>query len=151
MEFLAKKMRDMYVRDAIYPNVKIFLDPLRERQPEDTLQKLHEKQEVAACINARDEFPELDLVFPNRTPFTITKADHGLVRPFYVRHGDNEIMVTVNEIKDHFKTQKPVFIDMQRYIPGRPNLLTLPLSPVQEDKSFHYQAGCMFHYITKSI
>lgn len=88
MEFLAKKMREMYVRDAVYPDVKIFLDPLRIRQPDDTLQKLHSNQEVAACINARDEFPDLDLVFPNRTPFTIQKAEHGMVRPFYVRHND---------------------------------------------------------------
>ena len=44
--------------------------------------------EVAAVIKGREEFDDLDLVFPNRTPFTITKTDHGLVRPFYVRHND---------------------------------------------------------------
>ena len=37
MEFLAKKMREQYVREALYPDVKIFLDPLRERQPDDSL------------------------------------------------------------------------------------------------------------------
>lgn len=37
MEFFAKKMREQYIREAIYPDVKIFLDPLRERQPSDTL------------------------------------------------------------------------------------------------------------------
>jgi len=31
MEFFAKKMREQYIREAIYPDVKIFLDPLRER------------------------------------------------------------------------------------------------------------------------
>ena len=71
MEFFAKKMREQYIRDAIYPDVKIFLDPLRERQPEDSLQKLHKEKLVAACIDARDEFDDVDLVFPHRTPFTI--------------------------------------------------------------------------------
>ena len=37
MEFLAKKMREQYIRDAIYPNVKIYLDSLRERRAEDSL------------------------------------------------------------------------------------------------------------------
>jgi len=111
MEFAAKKMREQYIREAIYPDVKIYLDTLRERQPEDNLIKLHADMQVAAVINARDEFDDLDLVFPNRTPYTIRKTDHGLVRPFYVRHNDEEIMVTVNDIKKHFKTNKPILID----------------------------------------
>lgn len=81
-------------------------------------------------IGARDEFDDIDLVFPNRTPYTIKKTDHGEVRPFYVRHNDEEIMVTVNEMKEHTRFRRPVFIDFQRYIPGRPNLLTIPLNPV---------------------
>ena len=151
MEMLAKKMREQYIREAIYPNVKIFLDPLRERKTDDTLQKLHAEGLVAGVINARDEFEDLDLVFPHRTQLTIRKTDHGLVRPFFVRHGDQEIMVTVNKIEDHFKTQHPVLMDFQRYIPGRPNLLTLPIHPVQEDKSLHFQAGALFHFLKKSI
>jgi hypothetical protein len=95
MDFLAKKMREQYIREAIYPDVKIFIDPIRERQVEDSLEKLHKEKLVAGCINARDEFDDVDLVFPWRTPFTIKGADHGLVRPFYVRHNDEEIMVTL--------------------------------------------------------
>lgn len=37
MEFLAKKMREQYVREGLYADTKIFLDTLRERQPDDTL------------------------------------------------------------------------------------------------------------------
>ncbi len=88
MEFFAKKMREQYVREAIYPDVKIILDPLRERLPSDTLQKMHEEGTVAACIKGREEFEDLDLVFPHRTPFTIRKTDHGHIRPFYVRWND---------------------------------------------------------------
>jgi hypothetical protein len=34
---------------------------------------------------------------------------------------------------------------------GRPNLLTLPIYPVQEDKSLHYQAGANLNYLIKEI
>ena len=147
MEFFAKKMREQYIRETIYPDVKIFLDPLRERQLDDSLQSLHDKHQVAAVIKARDEFEDLDLVFPNRTPFTITGADHGLVRPFFIRHNDEEIMVTITNINHHTKTRRPVLMEFQRYIPGRPNLLTLPVRAVQEDKSLHFQAGAQFHFL----
>ena len=60
---------------------------------------------VAGCIEARDEFDDVDLVFPRRTPFTITSADHGLVRPFFIRHDDHEVMVTLELLRRHFKTQ----------------------------------------------
>jgi len=111
IEFLAKKFREQYVREAIYPDVKIFLDPLRERRPEDTLQKLRKEKLVAGVINARDEFDDVDLVFPHRTPFTITKTDHGLVRPFHVRFNDEEIMVTHVDMTQHLKTREYLHIE----------------------------------------
>lgn len=40
---LAKRMREYYVREGTYSGEKLFLDPIRERQPDDTLQKLHEE------------------------------------------------------------------------------------------------------------
>ena len=111
IEFIAKKMREQYIREGIYPDVKIVFDALRPRQPEDTLQKLHDNMEVAAVIGARDEFEDVDLVLPHRTPFTIRKTDHGLVRPFYIRHNNEEIMVTVVRIEEHLRTRKPIFIE----------------------------------------
>ena len=104
-------MREQYIREALYPDVKIFLDALRDRQLDDTLQKLHANKEVAGVIMARDEFDDLDLVFPHRVPYTIKKVDHGLVRPFYVRHKDDEIMVTSTKIHDHLKTRTPVLME----------------------------------------
>ena len=54
-----------------------------------------ENKEVAGVINGREEFEDVDIVLPHRVPFTIRKADHGMVRPFWVRHNDEEIMVNV--------------------------------------------------------
>lgn len=36
-EVLAKRMREQYVREGTLPLEKIFFDPVRERQPDDTL------------------------------------------------------------------------------------------------------------------
>mmetsp|Transcript_1940 Transcript_1940/g.3355 ORF Transcript_1940/g.3355 Transcript_1940/m.3355 type:complete len:119 (+) Transcript_1940:319-675(+) len=110
MHMVAKKMREQYIRDVIFPDVKIFLDPMRERQPDDTLEKLYNNMEVAAVIEGRDEFEDVDLVFPHRTPYTLMKTDHGLVRPFTVRHNDQEIMVTLKKIERHAKSRKPVLL-----------------------------------------
>ena len=54
IDMVAKKMREQYVREATYPDTKIYFDPLRERQLDDTLQNLHKNQLVAGCIQARD-------------------------------------------------------------------------------------------------
>jgi hypothetical protein len=104
MEFAAKKLREQYIRDGSFPDVKIMFDAVRERQQDDTLEKLHTERLVAAVINKRDEFNDIDLVMPKRTPYTILRTDHGLVRPFYIRHNDDEIMVTCTNIERHFKT-----------------------------------------------
>lgn len=42
-EVFAKKMRELYVREGTLPEEKIFFDPVRERQPDDTLQKMHDE------------------------------------------------------------------------------------------------------------
>lgn len=130
IEFLGKAMRKQYMRDAIYPDSKIYFDVLRDRQPDDHLQKLNDNKEIAAVIKGREEHPELDIVFPNRVPFTVKGTDHGLVRPYMVRYKDEEIMINVLDIKEHIKSRRPVFMECQRYIPGRPNLISLPLNPV---------------------
>jgi hypothetical protein len=65
---------------------------------------------VAAVIGGREEFDDVDLVMPGRTPFTIRAAEHGMVRPFVIRHKDEEITVTCERIERHFKTEQPVLI-----------------------------------------
>lgn len=55
-----------------------------------------------------------------------------MVRPWYIRHPvtEEEIRVTVNKIDYHNATRLPYFIDFQRYIVGRPNLINIPVVPV---------------------
>jgi hypothetical protein len=91
------------------------------------------------------------LVFPWNAPFTIKRTSHYTVRPFYIRHNDEEIRVTVGRIDTHFKREYPFFMNLQRYIVGRPNLLCLPIYPVQEDKSLHWQAGANFMFNVKEV
>jgi len=94
--------------------------------------------EIIGVIAARDEFKDLDVVFPWNAPYLIKRQHHHTVRPFYIRHNDEEIRVTLENIDTHFKREYPYFLGLQRYIVGRPNLLKLPIYPVQEDKSLHW-------------
>jgi hypothetical protein len=151
MEIFAKKLRDFYIREGVIPDQKIYIDTLRERQPEDTIEKCVANKEVAALIKARDEFKELDVVFPWNAPFLIKRSPHFEVRPFFIRHKDEEIRVTLESIDTHFKREYPYYMNLQRYIVGRPNLLKLPIYPVQEDKALHWQAGANFLFITKEL
>lgn len=82
-------------------------------------------------IEAREEFEDVDLVFPWQTPFQLTRHEHTYVKPWYVRYNDGEeIRVTVNEVKHHHERKYPLYINFQRYIVGRPNLLCMPIYPV---------------------
>lgn len=95
----------------------------------------------------------MDLVWPWKIPFRIRKSEHSFVRPWYVIHPttEEEIRVTCASIDYHAKTDLPYFMKLQRYIVGRPNLLRIPVYPVQEDKSLHFQAGCNFHFLVKEV
>ena len=102
------------------------------------LVRLRITYDIIGVIAARDEFKDLDVVFPWNAPYLIKRQHHHTVRPFYIRHNDEEIRVTLERIDTHFKREYPYFLGLQRYIVGRPNLLKLPIYPVQEDKSLHW-------------
>ncbi len=47
MEIYAKKLREFYIREGIIPDDKIYIDTLRDRKPEDTIEKCVADKEVA--------------------------------------------------------------------------------------------------------
>ena len=49
------------------------------------------------------------------------------------------------------KNRLPYFMEFQRYIVGRPNLLCLNIDPVMEDKSVHFMAGADFQVNYKKL
>ena len=61
-------------------------------------------------IEAREEFEDVDLVFPWSTPYLLERNEHPMVRPWYVRTKDEEIRVTVKAIEKHFKRRHPLFV-----------------------------------------
>jgi hypothetical protein len=69
IEIFAKKLRDFYIREGTIAEQKSYINPIRERTASDTIEKLlHERKEVAGVIGAREEFPDLDLIFPWSVP-----------------------------------------------------------------------------------
>jgi len=146
IDVYARKLRDMYNREAHITQVKTYLNPLRTRQPTDTLEHCIKEQVIPGVIHGRDEFQDVDLVWPNRTPFQVTRSTHSYIRPWYVVHPETEeeIRVTCQNIDYGMRDKKPYYIEFQRYIVGRPNLLSIPLVPTQEEKSLHFMAGADF-------
>jgi len=47
MEIFAKKLFNFYIREGIIPDQKIYIDTLRERQPEDTIEMCVANKEFA--------------------------------------------------------------------------------------------------------
>jgi hypothetical protein len=75
------------------------------------------------------------------------------MRPWYVVHPETkeEIRVTCEKIDYHGHTKLPYFMKLQRYIVGKPNLINIPVIPVNQEKSLHWSAGCIFHYMVKDV
>ena len=40
---------------------------------------------------------------------------------------------------------------LDRFIPGRPNPITIPINPVNFENSLHYQSGADLNFKTKQI
>jgi hypothetical protein len=47
MEIFGKKLREFYFKEGIFSESKIYIDALRERQPEDTIEKCVANKEIA--------------------------------------------------------------------------------------------------------
>lgn len=64
---------------------------------------------MPGVIHGRDEFSDVDLVWPWKTPFRVTKSEHAYVRPWYVVHPrtEEEIRVTCKNIDRNIKTREP--------------------------------------------
>jgi hypothetical protein len=71
IEIYARKLREAYFREGTIPEFKYYMEANRLRQPTDSIEKLVADKEVAAVIEARDEFEDVDLVFPWRIPHMV--------------------------------------------------------------------------------
>jgi hypothetical protein len=153
MDTFARKLREMYIREGTITQIKTYLNPIRHRLPSDTLEACMKEQSLPGVIHGRDEFSDLDFVWPWKTAFKVTKSDHAYVRPWYMIDPvtDEEIRVTCKGADYGIKTKLPYYIEFQRYIVGRPNLIHLPLVPAQEDKSLHHIAGANFNYHIRHV
>lgn len=58
MDVFAKKLREYYIREGVIPDAKIYIDTLRDRQPEDTIEKCVANKEVAGKLIICSNFIE---------------------------------------------------------------------------------------------
>lgn len=113
LDVYAQKLRDMYIREGTIPQVKSYLNPLRVRKETDTLEHCMKEMSMPGVIKGRDEFSDVDLVWPWKTPYRVTKSAHAYVRPWYMIHPETEeeIRVTCQKIDYSIKGKRPYFID----------------------------------------
>lgn len=151
-EFYAKRMREQYIEDGVLPTEIPTFTSLRARRVTDNIDSLVENQEVACVVEKREEFDDLDIVVNAKDIHRLKRQSHWRVRPFKLYHQDEEILVTIKEVVAHqFMASKLLKVKFQRFIEGRPNLITLPLKPVQEELSIHYRAGADFSWSRDSF
>ena len=153
IDIYARKLREMYMREGSIPQTKSYLNPMRMRQPTDTLEECKKEKVIPGVIHGRDEFSDLDLVWNAKIPHRVTRSMHSFVRPWYMIHPETEeeVRVTCSNIDYGIHNRLPYYIEFQRYIVGRPNLIEIPIVPVQEDKSLHFDAGAAFNYHVKTL
>jgi len=83
------------------------------RLPADTLENCVKEQTMPGVIKGREEFADVDLVWPWKTPYRVTKSEHAYVRPWYVIHPETEEEIRVNcqNIDYHLKSQRPYYVE----------------------------------------
>lgn len=127
LEIFSKRLRKIVLDRTILEKQKLIVPSIRLRQTEDTLEKLRNSSLCAGVINARDEFEDIDLVFQNRQINVLKRRKDANVQSYYLRVGDELIRCTLDSVKVHYVHNWIIQAKFNRYIPGRPNLIYLPL------------------------
>jgi hypothetical protein len=65
-EFLAKKMRQMWIRSGDISTHKLVIPIKRMRTRDDGLFKLLQQGDIAGVIEGREEFPDIDIVIDKK-------------------------------------------------------------------------------------
>eukprot|EP01016_Furgasonia_blochmanni_P016691 TRINITY_DN1973_c0_g1_i3.p1 TRINITY_DN1973_c0_g1~~TRINITY_DN1973_c0_g1_i3.p1 ORF type:complete len:342 (+),score=129.67 TRINITY_DN1973_c0_g1_i3:84-1028(+) len=82
------------------------------------------------CI--RDS-PEIDVVLKQSQFYAIRRNKDWAVRPFYVQVGDDLIRTVIHKTNPHPYEGWILNVMFKRFIPGRPNLLTVPIVSAPQD------------------
>jgi len=66
----------LYFREGTIAEQKHYINALRYRLPEDSMEKLAENKQIPAVIAAREEYPDVDLVLPWSAPYQMSRTEH---------------------------------------------------------------------------
>ena len=83
LEYYAKKMRQAYLDMGVPDTHKRFVEAIRLRGKGEGWEELINNKELPGCIEGREEFSDLDLVFRRRVAFTLGKSDCNLHYTLY--------------------------------------------------------------------
>jgi len=127
LETFSKRLRKIVLDRTILEKHKLVVPSVRVRQVDDTLEKLRNSRLCAGVINGRDEFEDVDLVFQSRQINILKGRKDSKVQSYYLRVGDELVRCTLEDVQVHYVHNWIIQAKFNRYIPGRPNLIWLPL------------------------
>jgi len=127
LDLYTKRLRKIVLDRTILQKNKLIVPTVRLRQEDDTLEKLRNSKLCAAVINARDEFEDVDFVLQSRQVVLMRARKDANVMSYYLQFGDELIRCTLESVKQHHVHNWLIQAKFNRYIPGRPNPIYLPL------------------------
>jgi len=146
-DIYAKKIREMYLKERYLPGEIPVLTELRKRRPGDLMEVLKKKRELPVVVAKRDEWnKDLNLVGRWRLATYLSRADAGHCRQYELDYGEGEpIRVILSNILSHFMQKYPMRIVFNRFVIGRPNPITVPIMPINENNCNDRMLGANVH------
>ncbi len=103
LDVFYRRIKDVTTEFKILPERSVIYAKRLRKSGESALD-LKKKDEVAACIRARDNYPEVDFVLPRRTAFTMKRFPSPHARQYIIRFlegEEDEIMCTMQSLAFH--------------------------------------------------
>ncbi len=153
LDLYAKKVRELELRKTYLPPEIEVVSGLRKRQPGDLIEELNKAKELPIVILKRDEWAkDFHLVGRKRLAQHLAIADAGYCKQLELDYGEGEpIRVVLQTVVVHPMQRYPMKIYFNRFIPGRPNPIRVPIVGMNENQCNDRLMGANVHQVLTEL
>ncbi|CAI2373813.1 unnamed protein product [Moneuplotes crassus] len=153
LDLYAKKVREHMLRRQYLPAEIQVNNDLRLRQPGDTIEELKKNSELPIVVLKRDEWSkDLHLVGKKKFIIHLARTDAGYCKQFEFNYGSEEpIRVVLHDININPMQRYPMKASFNRFIPGRPNPIRVPIVPYNENQCHDRMLGANVHHVVNEL
>lgn len=153
LDIYAKRVRELQLRQRYLPAEIEVINSLRKRNPGDLMEELKNNRELPVVVLKRDEWArDQHYVGPWKLATHIARTDIGYCRQFELNIENEEpIRVVLSQIVIHPIQRYPLRILFNRFIPGRPNPIKIPVIPVNENQCNDRNLGANIEQMIKEL